>query len=406
MPSPVTFPAPEHGWVLVSGLRTIAESEELPSLGERRSDVIVGIPAHYVSIFSVVLPPTGLELHESMIFAQVEKRGLAQTAEGAGMIDFRLIEKSAEGDSFLVSVVQHLGEDLIVPSASGYDLSASLRPVPQGGACLWREHGRLVLGLYADGEILHLQVLSSSTHVDAAAGSEVSLILMSLAGDPVLGSRLPSSIQVSTGSSSQDDREGFAKAVQIQVVEASGEMEASTKVSFRSRLLPADVTRARRRSATKKRLIIGLSVALVAYLVVASWLWVRSQRTADQIVSLEKQIAILEPDVTRIQQVEQRWNKLEPAFEKAWFPLVQLSQITSALPGSGVVIREFRTERQVIRIEGQAKDVQLANRLLEDLQGMTEFSDYEWDMPNPKVEKNNTATFRIEAKPKNEIPNK
>jgi hypothetical protein len=45
--------------------------------------------------------------------------------------------------------------------------------------------------------------------------------------------------------------------------------------------------------------------------------------------------------------------------------------------------------------------VQLANRLLEDLQSMAEFNAYDWSMPNPKVEKNNTATFEITGKPKN-----
>jgi len=32
---------------------------------------------------------------------------------------------------------------------------------------------------------------------------------------------------------------------------------------------------------------------------------------------------------------------------------------------------------------------------------MDEFKAYDWSMPNPKVEQNNTATFEIEGKPKN-----
>ena len=44
---------------------------------------------------------------------------------------------------------------------------------------------------------------------------------------------------------------------------------------------------------------------------------------------------------------------------------------------------------------------QLANQLLEDLQGMEGFERYQWAMPNPKVEKNNTATFVISGEPKN-----
>ena len=107
--------------------------------------------------------------------------------------------------------------------------------------------------------------------------------------------------------------------------------------------------------------------------------------------------------MARVQLAEQRWRTLEPAFDKNLFPVVQLSRITAALPGSGVVIREYRTTDRNIRIRGQARDVQLANRLLEDLEGMEGFEPYQWSLPNPKVEKNNTATFEIEGKLKNEV---
>ena len=66
------------------------------------------------------------------------------------------------------------------------------------------------------------------------------------------------------------------------------------------------------------------------------------------------------------------------------------------------MIREYRTTGRNIRVRGQARDVQLANRLLEDLRGMSGFESYEWIMPNPRMEKNNTATFEIEGKLKNE----
>jgi Tfp pilus assembly protein PilN len=135
--------------------------------------------------------------------------------------------------------------------------------------------------------------------------------------------------------------------------------------------------------------------------VIGVWVWKDAQSTKREIASLEHQISIIEPDVQRIQLAEQRWRVLEPAFEKNYFPVVQLSRITAALPGSGVVIREYRTSGRNVRVRGQARDVQLANRLLEDLQGIDGFEAYEWSMPNPKVEKNNTATFEIEGKLKN-----
>lgn len=117
---------------------------------------------------------------------------------------------------------------------------------------------------------------------------------------------------------------------------------------------------------------------------------------------LERSVALAEPDVERVRQAEQRWQALQPSFDKSLFPVVQLSRLTSALPGSGVVIREYRTSGRDIRVRGQARDVQLANQLVEDLRNMEAFRSYEWSMPNPRMEKNNTATFEIVGKLKHE----
>lgn len=398
------IPSPDHGWILASGSRELGHGENFGSVASSRSDVTVGIPSHLVSLFAVMLPPTDESLHESMIFAQAEKRGLTQSA-GGGMIDYRVIQRTASGDSFSVSVVGELGDDLIVPSASGYDLYAALRPQPEGGASLWREQGRLVLGLYHEGNLIHLQVLNGSVSLDPSAAQEVSLILMSLAGDPVLGDRLPSQLEVAVKVLPDDDWDSFSQAMTIPVSQGNPEAFVIPKLTARDRLLPNEVTRARKSAKIRSRTLAGLAIAFVVYVVAVSWLWVHSKKTSAEISSLEDQVEILAPDVEQVQLASQRWKALEPAFEKSWFPLVQLNRITSALPGSGVVIREFRSQGRTIRIEGQAKDVQLANRLLEDLQNMAELSRYSWELSNTKVEKNNTANFRIEAKPKNAGPN-
>jgi hypothetical protein len=103
--------------------------------------------------------------------------------------------------------------------------------------------------------------------------------------------------------------------------------------------------------------------------------------------------------------VEQRWKALEPAFEKDLFPLVQLSRITSALPGSGVVIREFRTSGTKFTNRGDRLVMfswrTSCSRICKGMEG---FERYQWSMPNPKVEKNNTATFVISGEPKNAGP--
>jgi hypothetical protein len=193
----------------------------------------------------------------------------------------------------------------------------------------------------------------------------------------------------------------FSEALDIPVTQRMNPNALSQRVEGRPRLLPHAVSDSRRKRKNGRRVFLGLAALLIAYVVAISWLWIDARNKSRKIESMERQLSIIEPDVERIQMVEQRWKALEPAFEKDLFPLVQLSRITSALPGSGVVIREFRTSERSSRIVGQARDVQLANQLLEDLQVMEGFERYQWSMPNPKVEKNNTATFVISGEPKN-----
>ena len=63
------------------------------------------------------------------------------------------------------------------------------------------------------------------------------------------------------------------------------------------------------------------------------------------------------------------------------------------------MIREFRTSGKSIRIQGRARDVQLAFNFENDLKANEAFAAYEWNMPQPRVEQNNTATFDIQGKP-------
>ncbi|MDF1658426.1 MAG: hypothetical protein P1U58_12500 [Verrucomicrobiales bacterium] len=402
MPATLTaLPSPGSGWVLVSGSEIRAEESSLSALVGKQSDVVIGLPASKVSTFCVLLPVTDDSLHENMIFAQVEKRGLAAGSQTETIYDFVSVKSDESGETFAVSVVSPLNDEWIVNQAHGYAPTAALQTPPEGGARLWREHNRLVLGIFQNDEPVHVQALSSGAEVNGNAAQEISLLLLSLGGDTAFDDMFPSGTEVAIGDLSEAAKEDFEKALSIPVTSYRDRVESRPEATGRLRLLPEPVLKFRKSRKTKKSVAAVMSVLLVVYLVAAAWLWIEGKRVAREVESLERQIAIVEPDVTRIQQISQRWSRLEPAFEKTWFPLVQLNSFTSALPGSGVVVREFRTTGRNLRIRGQARDVQFANRLLEDLQAMDAFSSYDWSMPNPKVEKNNTATFEIEGKPSN-----
>ena len=395
----IALPAPEKGWILYQGGNEISRSSDLRDLIGHRSDVVIGYPAEKVTTFPVLLPDTEESLHDSMIYSQLEKRGLLTGSEGELLYDYEIVDRGSEGNTFAVSVVSGVSNELIDPYAAGYAPAAALHSVPGNACLLWKEQGRLVLAIHKENEPVHLQVLSGGDRLGATIAGEINLILMGLRGDSCTEDSMPETLVLKVDDSSAEERESFEGALNLRVQVTSASCVSPGRIS--DRLLPAAVTKARRKRKAKSRNSVILAVLFIAYAVGLSVMIIKSRNTAAEISSLKRQIDIVEPDVARVQQVDQRWRNLEPAFEKSWFPVVQLSRITSALPGSGVVIREYRTSGRNIRLRGQARDVQLANRLLEDLQAMEEFEAYDWSMPNPRVERNNTATFEIEGKPKN-----
>lgn len=396
--STLALPASDRGWFLCSGGKEVAHDLDLRELAGKRSDLLVAIPAANLSTFVVSLPRVEEALLGSMLNAQVDKRGL--TGKTSTLIDYERLGSDAEGDTWAVRVVPDLPPDLVVPTAAGYTSSADLHSPPTGTATVWREFGRLVLSIRINGVLAHVQMLSGKPEVGPELAREINLILLGLKGEKAFENAGPMELVLSLDGIGRGELEAFRSILSIPVRE---ERPAHpVKGEDRQRLLPAEVTRRRQRRRAGIRNLAILAAGLVLYAVIGMWIWKRAQETKREIASLERRIAIIQPDVERVQLAGQRWQALEPAFEKDLFPIVQLSRITSALPGSGVVVREYRTTGRDIRVRGQARDVQLANRLLEDLKGMEEFVRYDWSMPNPKVERNNTATFEIQGKLKHE----
>lgn len=398
--STLALPASDRGWILSSGGAEIARDADLRALVGNRSDVLVAFPSASVSTFVVELPPVEESLHKTMIRAQVDKRGLS--GKGAALIDYERVDRNERGETFAVRVVADPPADTILPTAGGYQTSADLRGAasPGAAAVIWREHGRLILGVYIGGIPAHVQILSGKPELGKTLASEVNLILLGLRGESVFENAAPRELLLTVDSVTEKELIEFRSALSIPV--RSEAIRFPAKAEARDRLLPAAIVNHRSRRRAAVRNLALLVVGLIVYTVVGVWVWKDAKVTEREMDSLERRIAIIQPDVERVQLVEERWRSLEPAFEKDLFPIVQLSRITAALPGSGVVIREYRTTGRDIRVRGQARDVQLANRLLEDLQGVNGFERYEWSMPNPRVERNNTATFEIQGKLKHE----
>lgn len=393
------IPGPDIGWTLYSGKRAVGEGRDLHEAASNQNKVLVGVPVANAPTFSILLPVVETSLLRDMTYAQIEKRGLANRSIDETIFDFDILSQGNNETRIAVHLFDSpVLEDYVLPRAAGYAPSALVRHRTENGAVLWKELGQLALAIFRGGRLVHSQVLSGRPELCGGTASEINLLLLSLQADPALEDCLPATLEVYLDPEEHPDREVFLQSVNLDAsfVEARG---AYRKAHPRPGLTPHEVLAFRRRKKLGRQLAVGAVFLLATYFLAGTWMWKRSESNQRKIAFLTQQIELIEPDVAEIQQIETRWQEMEPAFDLKWFPVVQLSRITEALPGSGVVIREFETRGRDIYIQGQARDVQLAFRLEEDLSNLAGFEHYDWTMPKPSMNSDNTASFKIEGKP-------
>lgn len=388
----------DSGWSLWRQGRVIAGEADLGDLLKSRHDVIVAVPVAYCTTFSQMLPTQDDSVFEDMVFAQVEKRGLAETAGRGIPFDFHKVEE--EGGRTLLSVdvlSSELPEAWCSSAAAAYFPSARLLGLPvENDVMLWREHGRLVLAASVHGRITATIQMGASDQLDGALAQEVNLISLSMQAEGSVGENPRLAL---LGDFSRDERSAFEKNLVMSVehhpilVSRLGAGGAE----HMDRLLPLPVRgeRGRKQRAHKRNAVVMAVFAL--YAIIGTLLWVYSLQTKKKIENLEQQVEGNRPQVRKIEEAARQWQELAPAFDLKRYPLVQLNEVTRLMPPSGVLIREFETKGSSVRIRGQARDAQIAFQFEEDLKSSEFLGQYQWNMPQPKVEKNNTATFEIQG---------
>lgn len=381
-----------NGWRRGRPVRTARDLVDLAGSGE---GVLVGVPASLCTTFTFRVPTTQAELFGPLVKTQADKRGLA--APGHALIATWHVISQENGETLLsADVLTHDWPELLcLPKAAGYAASARLYRLPPDRLVLWREHQRWVLAANRDGRVTHSQVLSAPVDDPAALAQEVGLCALLLQGEGVAPENPD---LVVCGELEVGWIEEFRKACLIPV-EFARPLEPDTKLMGAAlkdqRLVPASVTAARSRGAFRRRLAMAGALVASLYLAAGAILWRHSVQVQREVATLEEKIALNRPQVEEIVLAEQRWQAVEPAVDARHFPLVQLNEIAAAMPPSGVVIREFRTSGQSVTVQGQARDVQLAHGLVEALNKDQRLRGYAWTMPNPKMEKNNAASFEI-----------
>ena len=182
-------------------------------------------------------------------------------------------------------------------------------------------------------------------------------------------------------------------------LEVSGPPGANRGLDLKAlpKLLPASVFTAQASRETRRRLVSVGVLTMVLYAILFAFGWWYLQSLKQEASEMEARTSVLREPAERVRAASDRWRALEPAVEKQRYPMMQLSHVTSIMPPSGVVIKRFSAKPSEIELRGDARDLQTAAQLLEDLKKHPKLNRFHWEMPTPDI-KNKIATFRITGK--------
>lgn len=394
------LPAPDASWQLwrSQGTRSEETVDNPASFETRGKSLVVGVPASACRSVGLVLPMAEHNVLGQMVETQMEKRGLRRPNGDLSAHRWHLLGQI--GTRAVVSVdvlAEPFPADLVQHEAKDYTAALRLTKLPAGHLVITEEQGDLVIAAGHQGRLFHSHIFALGTAPPEEVAREIQLTRMAL--EPDLGHEAISAA-VLVGNGWDDASAKTIEALAGLPVRTLSELppSVSSEAPSTELLLPDSVretqeSRSRRQRLVRRSVLGGLLFVSLIFLAIAYLTFLERNAAA-----LEREVAETAGPAQAVKQTAQRWTALAPAIEVRNYPLYILSEITAIMPPSGIVVREFETKGAEIRIDGEARDAQMAFQFLEDLKKHNLLSRYEWSMPQPTV-REKTATFRVQGKP-------
>lgn len=396
--STILMPDAQPAWKLWRSLAS-EKSETLDSPAQCRDSskpVIVGLPATACRSLGLILPAADPDLLPAMIESQLERRGVVVEKTPAPNFVWHVLGQDASHTIVSVDVLASpFPENLVIPNAKNYTAALRLVSLPPRDLVLVEEQGQLVLVANYDGRLWHSHVIGTAEIAMEDLARELQIAKLSLEaldgfgvlrGVTLIGGRLAPLIPE-------------LKTHLPFPLESASSLEAARSIKLEEfpRLLPSAVFDAQAARARRGKMVrIGmLSAILYVLLFIVGYSYLN--RLQQQVDALQSNVNASDGPASEVRNTAQHWAVLAPAIDPKRYPVLQLSEVTSLMPPSGVVIKRFDTKLNEIEISGDARDLQTATQLLEDLKSNAKLGAYTWTMPVPSV-KEKVASFKIQGK--------
>jgi len=351
----------------------------------------LALPARQMFAVPLWLATTDRALMKDMIFLQLERRGLAGGRSAGEMVfDYRVLSSTQNKTLVLAILIPASVPESLCVNLQTYEPSPRIQPLPPDELVLWREDNRLVLAVTKGTDLAYFQVLGDNSFTEEVL-QEIYCITLQLEAMNVAG---PIARFTLWGEFTARELSALSEALEME-----GRSNPRPEPAIPSEpmdLMPAPVRRIQRneKSGDRQKLLAAAATGVYLLFVLcmilrAGWLYMQCQ-------GIESELKRSAGVVKELKGTAQRWDALQAAIEPATYPVEQLFRCARLLPPDGVRFTLFKSTSDGIFIQGEARDTKAAFQFHEDLEQNRDLKDYNWVMPNPKLQ-NNTTLFQIEG---------
>lgn len=326
---------------------------------------------------------------EKMIALELELRGLTRTGDTPA---FSFDEILHENDRRLFAV--HLLRDArtacAFPGAKWCDTSVRWLSTGENALHLWVENGSVCYALTRGKHVVYAESLRTSEPAESDFQA-IRRVIQRLQIEGVLPQNLSSAIIFDPAPPAL---EAHARKILALKVEFRSE-RAPNAPATRHDLASLDVAIARQKSRTGKRVRLTAVGGAVFLLLVGLIAGFRFYRDIAEVRSLEARIASEAGEVDRLLAMANDWQAVETAVDSRFYPIDILRDCAAQLPPAGARLTAFSVDAGVVAMQGEAENHPAAFSFTENVRKSPTLVQYNWEIPQPSLLPNNTASFQL-----------
>ncbi|MEI6533748.1 MAG: hypothetical protein WCN98_00295 [Verrucomicrobiaceae bacterium] len=392
----ILFPG-EDGWELwtgdESGAFTLQQSFSLEagSFPNGHARRVLAMPAARVWVLPAWFLGTGDAQLRSMAGLYLERVGVRTTSTGSMLEVTTLTQKDGASLVRLVASKDH------GPSLTQFNrlpdrtiLAPALLNPPPDSILIWRELGRLAMAVTQGPNLVYYSPLSAAT-LDENAITEVLNACVQLVFQKVIFGM--SGIVLWMGEGDTNSISRFTGLQVRRLVRPAPRIPAQ----FVNTVSPADIESERtRQEISRKKRLVGLSLAAAAALAVASIaglaFWASRARTA-----WLDEIATLTPKASRVEQQKHEWEEVAVAVDSSRSPMEILLHAMEPPSSSEVSLTHFEVTPERIVLRGRTATPAQALQYAQEMRSLPSLTFCNFDAAPPAIASDNSPSFELKG---------